>query len=167
MAHMFLVEYVTNHVNGMVESGKVIVIADSHEQTHDVVCQHMQLPTSRTQCKAGKIKPPCYVVKSRESYPDKQPSAAARPDREREPRVRYNATIAASNVAGRSEREVLRKIGEELVARGMLTQLRHHLQMTVDCSPAGNSKSPLSAMQKIEMYRPTGWGMQGGPVRGR
>lgn len=167
MAHMFLVEYVTNHVNGMVESGKVIVIADSHEQTHDVVCQQLQLPTSRTRCEAGKIKPPCYSLESHESYPDKKPSMV-RPDREREVRVRFNATIVVSNVVGHSERQVIRKIGEELIARGMQARLRHHLQMTVDCSPSDipePSRRSLGAMEKIEMFRPTAGRVQGGRIK--
>src|SRR5262245_36721115 len=60
--HMFRLEYVTNHANGVVESGKVIVCADSHDQALDVICVQLDLPPSRTRIlQSIKVKPACYT----------------------------------------------------------------------------------------------------------
>jgi len=172
MAHMFLIDYIANHVNGMVESGKALVVADSHDQAHDLLCLQMQLPPTRTRSESMKIKPPCYSLQSRESHPDKTPASdrTRAPQRERDPRMRFHVNVTTTNVVGHNERQVLRKIGEELIARGMQASARHHLQMTVDCwlaAESATSARSMTPMEKIETYGARSGRVQGGQVRGR
>lgn len=166
MSHMFIIEYLTNHVNGMVEAGKVIVVADSHEQASDVVCQQLQLPASRTRCESTKIKPPCYPLETHESYPEKKRVPMYR-EREPETRTRWSVTVTASHVVGQNERQVLCKVAEDLIARARQTRLRHHLEMSVDCSETNPPAGRTGMMEKIELLRPTGGRVQGGPMRGK
>jgi hypothetical protein len=168
MAHMFRIDYITNHVNGMVESGKIIVVAESHEQAADLVCVQLNLPPSRTRCESAKIKPPLYQVENRQSHPAEK-KVAIRSQREPPlPTQRFYIEVTASNVSGQNEHQVLRKVGEELCARGMQTRLRHHLQMSVDCHTSDDAKAgPASPMEKIEMYGRHNGRVQGGQVRGR
>ena len=68
--HMFRVDFVCNHVNGLVETGKVLVVAESHDQARDLVCSQLNLPPTRTRTIASdKIKPPCYTIETHQSYP--------------------------------------------------------------------------------------------------
>jgi hypothetical protein len=169
MAHMFRIDFITNHVNGMVEAGKIIVVAESHEQAADLVCQQCNLPPSRTRCESTKIKPPLYQVENRQSYPEKKASTIRTQREPPLPVQRFFIEVTASNVSGHSEHQVLRKVGEELCARGMQTKLRHHLQMSVDCRTADDTTAPGSQtpMEKIEMYGQRNGRVQGGQVRGR
>jgi len=170
VSHMFLMNYVTSHASGMVESGKAVVAAESHEQAHDLLCLQLQLPPSRTRSESIKIKPPCYTLESRERHPETKPSQQARPEREREQRTRFHANISVSNVVGHNERQVLRKIGEDLFSRGMQTQSKHHLQLTVDCWQADGPEAPsrsMSPMEKIETYATRNGRVQGGLTKGR
>jgi hypothetical protein len=160
------VDYTTNHVNGMLETGKVIVIAESHEMAHDLVCQQLELPPSRTRCESAKIKPPCYSVGNKQSYPDKKVSV--RSAREPlAPRQKFHVTVTASNVNGQSELQAMRKVGEELCARGTQSHVRHNLEMSVDCSTSETSSKSPNTMEKIEMYGARNGRVQGGQVRGR
>jgi hypothetical protein len=161
---MFRVDFITNHANGMVEAGKVIVLAESHDMAHDLVCTQLNLPPSRTRCDSAKIKPPCYAVENRQSYPTTKKSM--RSARDLSPTQRYQITVQASNVNGQSEQQVLRKVGEELCARGTQTRLRHNLQMSIECETGDKRASPPSALEKIEMFRPSN-PVQGGRMRGR
>jgi len=170
MAHMFRVDYATNHVNGMVETGKIIVVAESHEMAHDLTCRQLQLPASRTRFDSVKIKPPCYAIENRQSYPEKKMGSIRTQRDPREapaPMQKFHITVEASNVNGQSELQVMRKLGEELTARGMQSHVRHGLQMSVDCSASEDTPTkPPSGLEKIEMLGVRSK-VQGGQVRGR
>jgi hypothetical protein len=152
MSHMFRVDYITNHANGMVETGKVLVLAESHDMAHDLVCQQLNLPTSRTRCDSTKIKPPCYAVENGQHHPQAKVSVRSQRDAPLAPTQRFHITVDAST-HGQSEQQVLRKIGEELQARGAQTRLRHNIPMKIECEPV-EKKAPMSPMEKIEMYAP-------------
>ena len=168
MSHMFRVDFITHHANGTVETGKVIVLAESHDQARDIVCAQLKLPTSRTQAETTKVKPPCYQVESHQDSVHKKPSVRS----QREPLAptqRYQITVQATNVHGQSEQQVMRKVGEELQARGAQTKLRHNINMSIDCSAADNApKGSPSTLEKIEMYGvQSGGRVSGGQVRGK
>jgi hypothetical protein len=165
MAHMFRVDYITNHVSGLVETGKVIVVAESHEQAHDVVTTQLNLPPSRTRCESSKIKPPCFVAETSQYYPQAKVSVRSQRDAPLAPTHRFHITVDA-NTHGQSEQQVLRKIGEELQARGAQTKLRHNIPMSIACETISPSSSPPSGLEKIEMYGARGK-VQGGQVRGK
>jgi hypothetical protein len=165
---MFRVDFVTNHVNGLVETGKVIVLAESHDMAHDIVATQLNLPISRTRFDSSKIKPPCYSVDSNQYYPNKKVSLRSARATDLAPVQRYQITVQASNVNGQSEQQVMRKVGEELQARGTQTRLRHNLEMSVDCSTVNEPTKPPSALEKIEMFQPRAKrGVQGGQMRGK
>src|SRR5262245_1953567 len=106
MSHMFQIEFITNHVNGMVETGTVLVVADSHEQAQDLVCLQLNLPPSRTRLnECFKVKPPCYVLSNRQVKPSVK-KVQMRPS-ERSMPERYNFFIQVSNVFGHSERQAI------------------------------------------------------------
>jgi hypothetical protein len=160
MAHMFAVDYICNHVSGLVETGKVIVLAESHEQAHDIATTQLNLPPSRTRCESSKIKPPCYVAAMSQYYPNSKVSVRSQRDAPLAPTHRFHITVDA-NTHGQSEQQVLRKIGEELQARGAQTKLRHNIPMSIACETVDAKASAASPMEKIEMY-----GRQGGRVTG-
>jgi hypothetical protein len=168
MSHMFRVDFICNHANGMVESGRSIVVAESHEQVIDIICTLQNLPPSRTRIiDSVKIKPPCYSVETRQSHPNAKPAMRNQRDG-LEPQQRYQLFVQVSNVYAHGENQALRKAGEELIARGMQTRLRHNLEMMIDCSE-GSSTSPrkTSPLERIEMLgaRANKRGLQGGRVK--
>src|SRR5262245_28787017 len=153
MAHMFRVDFITNHVNGLVETGKVIVLAESHQMANDIVATQMNLPVSRTRFDSAKIKPPCYSVENHQSYPNKKISIRSQRDAPLAPTQRFRLTVDAST-HGQSEQQVLRKVGEELQARGMQTRLRHNIPMKIECESVEPSTGPPHPLEKIQMFRP-------------
>jgi hypothetical protein len=166
MPHMFRVTFVTNHVNSMVETGKVLVLAEGHEQALDIVCRQLNLPPSRTRAlDSQKIKPPCYTVETSQNYPTTKVSMRSQRDAPLAPTQRFHIVVDAST-HGQSEQQVLRKIGEELQARGAQTRLRHNIPMKIECETVTPSSGPPSALEKIEMFQPRDR-VQGGPVRSK
>lgn len=166
--HMFRVDFVTNHVSGMIETGKIIVMAESHDQANDIVVEMMKLPASRTRCESSKIKPAFYKVESRQGYPSKKTGTwSSAYGADTTIFQRYQVMIEVTNVTGGNEQEVLRKIGEELQARGAQTKRRHNLQMLINCFPGQRPSAPATAMEKIEAYGKRGGRVSGGQVRGR
>jgi hypothetical protein len=164
--HLFRVDFITNHANGLVETGKVLVMAESHDMAHDLTAVQLNLPASRTRFDSSKIKPPCYQVDNNQYYPNKKVSVRSARDTELAPVQRYHITVQASNVGGQSEQQVMRKVGEELQARGTQTRLRHNLQMAIECSTAETQSKPPSTMEKIEMFGAKAAGrVQGGRVK--
>lgn len=163
MPHMFRIDFVTNHANGLIESGKVIVTADSHELAQDIICQQLNLPPSRTRFESQKIKPPCYQIESQQTYPDKKTTKRTARDLPGPP-GRFQVTVVASNVNAQNEQHALRKVGEELCARGTQTRLRHNLQLAIDCSTTAVPSRPMSPLEELEMFQPKGR-VQGGRVR--
>jgi len=163
MAHMFHLEFITNHANGQVETGTVLVLADSHEQARDFVCMQLNLPPSRTRiAECFKVKPPCHVLSNRQFH---QSSGSHQPrDGQRGLPERYNFFIQVSNVIGHSEQQALRKIGEELQARGSQRALKHNLEIAIDATTVGPTSGKRSTLETIEFYRPASKPMQGGRV---
>ena len=73
MPHMFRVDYCCNHINTVVESGRAIVMAESHQQALDIICDQFCLPPSRTRAiESVKVKPPIFSVDAHQSYPDRK-----------------------------------------------------------------------------------------------
>jgi len=163
--HMFHVDFITNHPNGLVQQGKVLVVADSHEQASDVVCMHLNLPPSRTRCDSYKIKPPLQVLSERQFQQSATRRRESAPPSERSVPAAYTFNIQASNVIAHSEGQALRKIGEELQARGARTPLRYNLELSIDTSiTERGSGSRRSTLEAIEFYRPSTKPMPGGRV---
>jgi hypothetical protein len=138
MPHMFKIEFITNQVDGLTKGGKVLVVAESHEQAFELVCAHLKLPISRTRVlDSFKIKPPCYSIEVHEHHLNAKASVrhagVARTNVSSS--QRYTLTVHAS-VHGQSEQQIMRKVGEELQARGANMQTKHNLIMEVDCAPA-------------------------------
>ena len=166
--HMFRIEYVSNHASGIVESGKVIVMCDSHEQALDIICLQLNLPPSRTRVlQSNKIKPPCYPVESRQSYPTVKVSSRAGRDEPPQEHRNFSVVITASNVRGGGERQVLRKIGDELQSRAAMLPSRHNLELSVECSTHNGRDRAPSGLARLEMLRPGSHRVQGGQMRGK
>lgn len=165
MAHMFRVDYISNHANGLVETGKIIVVAESHDMARDLVCQQLNLPSSRTRCDSSKIKPPCYPIESHQTYPTTKVSVRSQRDAPLAPTQRFHITVDAST-HGQSEQQVLRKVGEELQARGAQARLRHNIPMKIECETVQSPSSAPSPLEKLEMYGPRSR-VNGGQVRGK
>jgi hypothetical protein len=166
--HLFQIEFITNHASGLIETGKALLLADSHEQAYDFVCVHLNLPKSRTRViECFKVKPPCHVLSNRQFQ--ESPNRVSRPPGERSIPERYNFFIQVSNVIGHSEHQALRKIGEELQARGSQRALLHNLEISIDTSieARGGKGAPHSALEVIEFYRPATKPMQGGRTNRR
>jgi hypothetical protein len=166
---MFLVDFITNHINGVVETGKVIVVADSHALAIDIVATHLNLPPSRTRFDTEKKKPPFFSVENHQHYPTKRPVIRTEIGDSTAPQ-HYQILVQASNVLGRSEQQAIRKLGEELQARGSQTRLRHNLELLIECTTADKQRStPINALEKIEMYgaRSAKRAVQGGRAQGR
>jgi hypothetical protein len=160
---MYQVDYITNHVNGMVESGCAIILADSQVLAIDLIERELNLPPSRTRCEVAKIKPPVYKVKSRQSYPaaDKKPQMRAFSDAS--DMRHFHVLIEVTRVRAESEDQACRRIGEELIGRANKLRNRHHLEMSVQCFDGKpRASGPLGTMAKIEMSRPSRGRVQGG-----
>lgn len=165
MPHMFRVDYITNHASGMVETGKVIVIAESQDEAYKIVAHEQNLPPSRTRFDATKIKPPCYPVETNRAYVGHKPGAVrSRDDAPLVPSRSYHVIIDAV-AHGRYERQVLFKVAEDLHLRARGQLPRHNVTMAVTCQPAGPQASPRTGMTEIETYRPATKPIQGGRVR--
>jgi hypothetical protein len=169
MSHLFRLNFVTNHVNGLVETGRVLLLAESHEQAFDLLCAHLNLPSSRTRVIEGlKLKPSFYTVETHQEYPTTKVSMRTAHDPTRPPLVshRYHIAVDVSNVKGVSETQVLRKVAEELHARGTHSRLRHGLQMSINCEEIGESEraAGMGTLEAIEFYRPASKPLQGGRV---
>ena len=164
MAHMFKIDFICNHVNSMVESGRAVVVAESHEQAMDIVCQQLSLPASRTRCtESVKVKPPCHVIESRQSHPKAQP--VAHNGRGVGPVQHYAMAVLASHVHGTSEDQAIRKVGEELAARGQQRRQLHGLDLSVEVWPVQQgAKGAASALERIEMYGTRKGKVSGGRV---
>lgn len=166
--HMFRIEYVTNHANGIVESGKVIVMCDSHEQAIDIICLQLNLPPSRTRVlQSNKIKPPCYPVESRQSHPSAKVSMRSQRDVPPPEHQNFSVTITASNVRGGGERQVLRKIGDELQSRAAMLPSRHNLELSIECATRNGRDRAPTGLARLEMLRPGAHRVQGGPMRSK
>jgi len=162
MPHMFRVDYITNHASGMVQTGKVIVLAESQEEAHKIVAAEQNLPPSRTRFDATKIKPPCYPVETNRAYGGPKTSAVRRrDDAPLVPSRNYHVIIDAV-ASGRYERQVLYKIAEDLHARAAGRPPRHNVSMAITCQAAGPQASPRTGMDTIETYRPATKPIQGG-----
>ena len=165
MAHMFKLDFICNHVNSMVESGQAVVVAELHEQAVDIVCTQLGLPPSRTRCESVKVKPPCHVVRNHQSHPNARPvvrNGAVGPVQH------YQLAVLASNVHGTSEEQIIRKVGEELSARGVGRRLAHGLDMSVEVWPVSKGAGgAASALERIEMYGSRRGKVSGGRVGGR
>src|SRR5262245_1549560 len=161
MPHMFRVDYITNHAGGMVQTGKVIVLAESQEEAHKIVAAEQNLPPSRTRFDATKIKPPCYPVETNQAYAGPKTSVRTRADAPLVPSRNYHVLIDAI-ANGRYERQVLYKIAEDLHSRAAGRPPRHNVTMAVTCQPAGPQASPRTGMDAIETYRPATKPIQGG-----
>jgi hypothetical protein len=169
MPHMFRIEYVTNHASGQVETGKILVVAESHEQAHDLTCQFYNLPPTRTRfVVSDKVRPPIIRIDTNQYYPNTRVSVRSARERELAPIQRHQVTVQASNVSGQNEQQAIKKVSEELWARAKQSQLPHHLQMSVDCEIVAEKTSPPSTLEKIEMFgaRPGGR-VQGGKTQGK
>jgi hypothetical protein len=164
MPQMYRVDYITNHAGGMVETGKVIVLAESQEEAHKIVAAEQNLPPSRTRFDATKIKPPCYPVETNQAYAGPKTSVRARGDAPLVPSRSYHVVIDAI-AHGRYERQVLYKVAEDLHARAAGRQSRHNVSMAITCQAAGPQASPRTGMGAIETYRPATKPIQGGRVR--
>jgi hypothetical protein len=171
MAHLFRVNFICNHVNGLVETGRVVLLAEGHEQAFDLLCAHMNLPPSRTRVIEGvKLKPAIYTVETHQEYPTTKVSMrTARVPSAPPVTHRYHIAVDVSNVKGVSETQVLRKVAEELHARGTHSRLRHGLQMSINCEEVGEPQRRTDGtMARIEMYGASPAGrVQGGQVRGK
>jgi hypothetical protein len=165
---MFRIQFICNHANSMIEQGKALVVAESHEQALDLICTQLNLPPSRTRALDSiKIKPSCYVVESQQIYPTTKVSMRSQRDAPLAPVQRYHITVDA-NTHGQTEQQVLRKIGEELQARGAQTKLRHNIPMSISCETVEKTSSPETPLERIETYRPSvNRRVQGGQVRGK
>lgn len=165
MPHMFRVDYITNHAGGMVETGKVIVLAESQDEAFKIVAAEQNLPASRTRFDATKIKPPCYPVETNQAYVNaKTTLRRTRDDAPLVPSRSYHVVIDAV-AQGRYERQVLYKVAEDLHSRAAGRPPRHNVSMAITCQAAGPQASPRTGMSEIETYRPATKPIQGGRVR--
>lgn len=163
MAHLFRVDYITNHAGGIVETGKVIVLAESQEEAHKIVAAEQRLPPSRTRFDATKIKPPCYAVENHQAHVSAKTTVRARSDAPLVPSRSFRVIIDAV-AHGRYERQVLFKVAEDLHCRAAGRPPRHNVTMAVKCEAAGSQASPRTGMDTIETYRPATKPIQGGRV---
>lgn len=171
MAHMFRISFVCNHVNNLVETGKVIILAESHEQAIDLTCAHLNLPPSRTRAlESTKLKPSCYVVETHQDYPNARVSMRTQRDPTAPPAPvhRYQVTVEVSGARGQTETQALRKVAEDLQARAMHSPTRHHLNMSINCNEIEDHGRSNGTMARVEMFGARSQGrVNGGSVRGR
>jgi hypothetical protein len=155
MAQMYEVQY-TTHFPHVIDTGKVLVCANSQEMAADAAVVMLELPRSSTQCVVNRIRPAVYIIERREI--DKTPK----------PKIKGGVMATIGPVftkfhlliegvfSARTEEHALRKLTTALndkLARKK-DMIVPDLKIEIFQFGGERSQARASAMERVETYRP-------------
>jgi len=152
---MYRVLFQTHYVS-TVDKGDVLVCASNNQAAIDMVINLLNLPATRTQCEAQRVKPSIWELERKEirmgeAKPSRRNYGLAAPE---PPPVRHLVNVSAT-ITGRDEGQVIRRLAKKLNERSNnernIDQTENN-PMLVDCKPL-QSQGELHGMAAVETYR--------------
>ena len=149
---MYKVAFQTHYEN-LTDIGTVIVCANSAEHALMVVRELLELPGSRTTCKAERVKPSLYILERRELRPEKKQSA--RNYGQARECMDFNVKVSAV-ISGTDEKHAMRRLAGSLTHKGNSRPVydAHTKKMMVDCNQVEPEKRAIKGMEAVELYKP-------------